>query len=110
MPCSSPSPVHGLPGRFITFEGGEGAGKSSLAEGLSRALAARGIDVLRTREPGGSPLAERMRGLLLAGAFNASGPQAEAVMFALARSDHLSKTIVPALARGAVVLLSLIHI
>jgi dTMP kinase len=91
-------------GLFVTFEGGEGCGKTSLAESLRARLEALGHEVVRTREPGGSPLAERMRVLLLSGAFASSGAEAEAVCFALARSDHVSKVIGPALDRGAVVL------
>lgn len=95
---------HGLPGLFVTFEGGEGSGKSTLSRSLAARMREAGFDVVATREPGGSPLAERARNLLLAGAFGACGPEAEAVIFALARSDHLRRTVIPALARGAVVL------
>jgi dTMP kinase len=97
-------------GLFITLEGGEGCGKSTLAAGLEARLREAGLEVVRTREPGGSPLAERMRNLLLAGAFRNAGTesvpvsQVEAVCFALARSDHVSKVVAPALARGAVVI------
>lgn len=91
-------------GPFVTLEGGEGAGKSTLIATLARRLVESGREVVVTREPGGSPLAERLRGLLLSGAFRAAGPEVEAVVFAAARSDHLSKTVVPALERGAVVL------
>jgi dTMP kinase len=93
-----------MAGRFITFEGGEGAGKSTQVERLGRRLEARGISVVMTREPGGSPRAERIRHALLSGAVKRFGPLAEAVMFAAARADHLDKTIRPALARGAFVL------
>jgi dTMP kinase len=92
------------PGRFITFEGGEGAGKSTQIERLNRRLRASGIDTVITREPGGSPKAERIREVLLAGRAKPLGPFAEAVLFAAARADHLEKTIRPALARGAFVL------
>ncbi|HVL71884.1 MAG TPA: dTMP kinase, partial [Beijerinckiaceae bacterium] len=91
-------------GRFITFEGGEGAGKSTQIARLARRLTERGLDVVVTREPGGSERAERIRSTVLQGAAKALGPFAEALMFSAARRDHLDKTIRPALARGAVVL------
>lgn len=91
-------------GIFVTFEGGEGAGKSTLIGSLAAWLREEGHEVLVTREPGGSPLAERLRALLLAGAFRDGGPEAEAAVFAAARSDHISKTIGPALDAGAIVL------
>ncbi len=88
-------------GRFIAFEGGEGAGKSTQARLLAEALRARGIDVVVTREPGGTPGAEAIRSLLLAPP-GAEGwmPQAEALLFAAARADHVAHLIRPALARG----------
>lgn len=85
--------------RFITLEGGEGAGKSTQARLLADALCARGIPVLRTREPGGSPGAERLRGLLLSGDIVWS-PQAETLLHFAARADHVARTIRPALAAG----------
>jgi dTMP kinase len=88
-------------GRFITLEGGEGAGKSTQAQRLAARLRDRGFETVLTREPGGSPLAERIRGVILSGAVAPLGPAAEAVMFSAARIDHLEKTIRPALARGA---------
>jgi dTMP kinase len=91
-------------GRFITFEGGEGAGKSTQIERLLRRLKERGIEAIATREPGGSPKAERIRERVLAGAAKPYGPLAEALMFSAARIDHLNETIRPALARGAFVL------
>ena len=87
-------------GRFITLEGGEGAGKSTQAARLAARLRARGIEVVLTREPGGSPLAEEIRGAILSGAVAPLGPAAEAIMFSAARIDHLERTIRPALARG----------
>jgi len=87
-------------GRFITLEGGEGAGKSTQARLLAEALGQRGVDALVTREPGGSPLAEEIRGALLSGAVAPLGPAAEAIMFSAARIDHLDRTIRPALAAG----------
>jgi dTMP kinase len=88
-------------GRFITFEGGEGAGKSSHAKLLARRLEEIGIEVVLTREPGGSPGAEIIRHVILSGAAQPLGPAAEAILFAAARDDHLGHTIRPALARGA---------
>jgi dTMP kinase len=87
-------------GRFITFEGGEGTGKSSHAAMLAQRLRALGIGVVLTREPGGSPGAEIIRHVLLSGAAKPLGPDAEAILFAAARDDHVRQTIEPALARG----------
>ena len=91
-------------GYFVSFEGGEGAGKSTQIGRLARRLEERGADVVVTREPGGSPRAERIRQAVLDGAGRALGPFAEALMFSAARIDHLRTVIHPALARGAVVL------
>lgn len=91
-------------GKFITFEGGEGAGKSTHIHLLRQKLIAEGYDVLVTREPGGSPRAEAIRELLLSGKIKALGPMAEALMFYVARDSHLELTIRPALARGRIVL------
>lgn len=85
-------------GRFITFEGGEGAGKSTQCARLAARLNAAGIETVQTREPGGSPKAEAIRALLLKGAIEPHGPAAEALMFAAARIDHLDSLIGPALA------------
>jgi dTMP kinase len=87
-------------GRFITFEGGEGTGKSTQAAQLAQRLRSMGIGVVLTREPGGSPGAEIIRHVLLSGAAKSLGPDAEAILFAAARDDHVSATIEPALARG----------
>jgi dTMP kinase len=87
-------------GRFITLEGGEGAGKSGHAAKLADWLRGQGVDVVVTREPGGSPRAETLRKLLLSGRFAAEGPNMEALVFALARADHLAVTIRPAIAAG----------
>jgi dTMP kinase len=87
-------------GHFITFEGGEGAGKSTQAALLADRLKALGINVHVTREPGGSPGAEVIRHVLLSGAAKALGAEAEAMLFAAAREDHVVNTIAPALARG----------
>jgi dTMP kinase len=88
-------------GRFITFEGGEGTGKSTHAAMLAARLKALGIGVHVTREPGGSVGAEIMRHILLSGAAQPLGPDVEAILFAAARDDHLSTVIRPALQRGA---------
>lgn len=88
-------------GRFITFEGGEGSGKSTQARRLAERLAARGLDVVSTREPGGSPGAEDIRALALNGAAERWSPTTETLLMYAARSDHLERTIRPALGRGA---------
>jgi dTMP kinase len=88
-------------GRFITFEGGEGSGKSTQAKRLAERLQLRGHEVVLTREPGGSPGAEAIRHLLLSGIAKPLGTEAETFMFAAARDDHVSTTIRPALARNA---------
>ena len=88
-------------GRFITLEGGEGAGKSVQAKRLEEKLKSVGLEVVRTREPGGSPQAEALREAILSGFAAQFGPEGEALLFAAARADHLDKTILPALARGA---------
>lgn len=86
-------------GSFITLEGGEGAGKTTQAEKLAQALTARGLAVLRTREPGGAPGAEQLRELLLRGSIDWSAP-AEALLHFAARAEHVERTIRPALAAG----------
>lgn len=87
-------------GRFIAFEGGEGAGKSTQCRLLAQALAARGIPAVVTREPGGTPGAEAIRALLLGLDGEGWHPRAEALLFAAARSDHVERLIRPALAEG----------
>jgi dTMP kinase len=87
-------------GRFIAFEGGEGAGKSTQGRLLGEALRARGLGVVMTREPGGTPGAEAIRSLLLSPPGEGWPPQAEALLFAAARADHVARLICPALARG----------
>lgn len=93
-----------VPGRFISLEGGEGVGKSTQLRALSEALAGRGLDCLTTREPGGSEGAEGIRKLLLEGDDGRWSIEAEALLFAAARADHVEKTIRPALERGQWVL------
>ncbi|MFY7743819.1 MAG: dTMP kinase [Erythrobacter sp.] len=87
-------------GCFIALEGGEGAGKSTQGRMLAEALRARGLSVILTREPGGTPGAEAIRNLLLSPPEDSWPPQAEALLFAAARSDHVAHLIRPALARG----------
>jgi dTMP kinase len=87
-------------GRFISLEGGEGAGKSTQVRALAAALEARGLPVLVTREPGGSEGAEAIRTLLMEGAVARWSPHSEALLFAAARADHVEKTIRPALGAG----------
>lgn len=87
-------------GRFISFEGGEGAGKSTQARLLKPALEARGHGVLLTREPGGSPGAEEIRKLLVEGEPDRWTPLAETLLFLAARADHVARVIEPALASG----------
>jgi dTMP kinase len=91
-------------GRFITFEGGEGVGKSTQLTRLAAHLRARGFEVVTTREPGGTPKAEALREVLLSGRIAPLGPLAEASLFAAARLDHVERLIRPALLRGAYVL------
>lgn len=91
-------------GRFITLEGGEGAGKTTQARRLADRLKARFGEVVITREPGGSPGAEAIRELLLNGAVDRWSPITETLMMYAARRDHLERTIGPALARGAAVI------
>jgi dTMP kinase len=91
--------AHPRLGRFITLEGGEGAGKTTQSDLLAAALAERGAAVLRTREPGGSPGAELLRGLLLGGSIDWS-PRAETLLHFAARAEHVAKVIQPALDAG----------
>jgi dTMP kinase len=90
----------GETGRFITFEGGEGSGKSTQAGILANRLARAGRKVFATREPGGSPAAEEIREALLAGQVWQFGPFAEALMFSVARADHVENAIGQALLEG----------
>jgi dTMP kinase len=91
-------------GIFITFEGGEGAGKSTQIRRLAERLRADGRDVVLTREPGGSPGAESIRELLLNGETDRWSALTEALLMNAARRDHIERVIAPALTRGAVVL------
>jgi dTMP kinase len=91
-------------GRFITFEGGEGSGKSTQIRLLAERLDAEKLRVVVTREPGGSPGAEIIRHLVLSGMGKLLGPEAETMLFAAARDDHVQTVITPALAQGMWVL------
>jgi dTMP kinase len=88
-------------GKFITFEGGEGSGKSTQARQLAETLRRRGIEVVLTREPGGTPRAERIRDLLFDRSLAGGSPLYEALLFNAARAEHLEGLIRPALARNA---------
>jgi dTMP kinase len=92
------------PGFFITFEGGEGAGKTTQIERLACKLREKAYDVVVTREPGGSSGAETIRALVLSGAAEPLGPGMEAILFAAARSDHIDQLIRPSVRRGSIVL------
>lgn len=91
----------GSPGRFITLEGGEGAGKSTQVKRLAAKLAERGIEVVQTREPGGTPGAEAIRNLLVTGDPDRWDAMTETLLHYAARRAHVEKTVKPALARGA---------
>ena len=91
-------------GFFITFEGGEGAGKSTQIAELAQKLRDKRYPVVVTREPGGSPGAEAIRHVILSGAAEPFGPEMEALLFAAARADHVEQLIRPALRRGKIVL------
>ncbi|NBE08146.1 dTMP kinase [Paragemmobacter ruber] len=93
-----------MAGRFLSFEGIDGSGKSTQARRLAAALRARGHAVTLTREPGGSPGAEEIRRLVLEGDPDRWSPETEILLFTAARRDHMEKTIRPALARGDVVI------
>ncbi|KQR04390.1 thymidylate kinase [Arthrobacter sp. Leaf145] len=91
-------------GLFIAFEGGDGAGKSTQAARLSDALESRGLTVLRTREPGGTPIGEKLRSLVLDHGHGTIDARTEALMFAAARAAHAHQVIRPALAQGTVII------
>jgi len=93
-----------MSGYFIVFEGGEGAGKSTQERLLAEALARRGLTVVRTREPGGTPAGEEIRRVVLSPEFAGLDPRAEALLFAAARGEHVARVIRPALERGEVVI------
>lgn len=91
-------------GLLIAFEGGDGAGKSTQAAELAAALESRGFSVLRTREPGGTPIGEKLRSLVLDHGHGHIDARTEALIFAASRAAHASQVIRPALARGEIVL------
>ena len=91
-------------GGFVTFEGGEGAGKSTHLRRLAERLTHAGVETVTTREPGGTPHAEALRDILLSGRAASLGPLAEAALFTAARIDHVDQLIAPAIKRGAFVL------
>ncbi len=93
-----------MAGKFITFEGGEGAGKSTQIRRLAERLTTSGRAVIVTREPGGTPTAESIRRLILSGLVKDLGANDEAILFAAARADHVERVIRPALAAGRWVL------
>lgn len=93
-----------MPGLFIAFEGGEGAGKSTQEALLGEYLTGLGKTVVRTREPGGTPAAEVIRNVLLSHDYSGLNPRSEALLFAAARGDHVERVIRPALERGEIVI------
>jgi dTMP kinase len=95
--------------RFITFEGGEGVGKSTQVKRLLHSLQQHAIEAVRTREPGGTPKAEAIRSFILQGRSESWGPGAEAVLFAAARLDHVNQLIAPNLRKGTWVLSDRFH-
>jgi len=105
MPDAQPE----KPARFVTFEGGEGVGKSTQVKLLLNRLARAGISVVRTREPGGTPKAEAIRSFILQGKSEDWGPGAEAVLFAAARLDHVHQLIAPNLEHGRWVISDRFH-
>ena len=90
-----------MSGKFITLEGGEGVGKSTQARRLAEALRGRGLEVVLTREPGGTPGAEVIRTVLMEGDADRWSTRGEALLFAAARADHVERLIAPSLERGA---------
>lgn len=90
-----------MSGRFLSFEGGEGAGKSTQLRLLAERLREAGVEVVTTREPGGTPGADAIRALILTGDADRWGVRAEALLMNAARADHVERLVRPALARGA---------
>lgn len=109
VPAGSPIREAQARGRFITFEGGEGVGKSTQIQRLSARLTAEGVDHLVTREPGGCDLAETIRTLLVTGRPGGLAPETELFLMLAARSEHVHQVIRPALARGTWVLCDRFH-
>ncbi len=96
-------------GRFITFEGGEGAGKSTQLQRLGNALSRTGVDVVRSREPGGSPAAEEIRKMLVSGETQRWIPETELLLHTAARVEHVASVVKPALVRGSWVVCDRFH-
>lgn len=96
--------VRAMPGAFVVFEGGEGAGKSTQSRLLADALRTQGIEVVVTREPGGTPIGEAIREVLLGAGSHGMAARTEALLFAAARAEHAATLIRPAVTRGAVVI------
>ena len=92
------------PGLFVAFEGGDGAGKSTQARALATALQERGLEVVLTREPGGTPAAEAIREVVLTPDYAGLDDRAEALLYAASRAEHVARLVRPALERGAVVI------
>jgi dTMP kinase len=101
---AGPRAARNLPGRFITFEGVEGSGKSTQLAALGRALVERGLSVVTTREPGGTTLGEAVRQLVLDPRFTGMSARAELLLYGASRAEHVERVILPALASGAIVL------
>jgi dTMP kinase len=99
-----PSPARARAGLFIAFEGGDGAGKSTQAAAVQARLEAAGHAVLRTREPGGTPIGEKLRSLVLDHGHGEIDARTEALIFAASRAAHVQQVILPALERGQIVL------
>lgn len=93
-----------LPGRLITFEGVDGSGKSTQLAALAATLATRGVPVVATREPGGTPLGEAIRSVVLDGAFTGMSARAELLLYLASRAEHVDRVILPALEQGSLVL------
>jgi dTMP kinase len=93
-----------MPGAFVVFEGGDGAGKSTQSRLLADALRARGVEVVVTREPGGTPIGEAIREVLLGAGSHGMDARTEALLFAAARAEHAASLIRPAVAHGSVVI------
>lgn len=93
-----------MKGLFVVIEGPDGSGKSTVAEGICRHFKDKGLEVIHTREPGGTAISEAVREILLDPANKAMDPRCEALLYAAARAQHVEEVILPALARGALVL------
>ncbi|NLY72232.1 MAG: dTMP kinase [Tissierellia bacterium] len=94
-----------MKGLWISFEGGEGSGKTSLIEGLVKKLEERGLSYMVTREPGGVPLAERIRDVIMTRSETPMDPMTEAILFAASRRQHLVEKVLPGLEAGKIVLM-----